>query len=209
MAKLKKTILRERMLEQLGHENVTVFKGLKEALPGVPDDVIQSMTATVMIACDKGTVYTPGDFDIADYEAPKPKTEAKAEAPIGNGKTEEQIAQDVKERGGDQASPEQKAELERLAKMHNTAPVDHPNEKGKELEKAAADAIEPYDEVAKKWRCCPACKSEDINHVSGDKREWQGCNKDKIFLNADGTVKPYKRDANAQPGQKRIDGKAN
>ena len=190
------------MLEQLGHENVTVFKGLKKALPDVDNNTIQSMTATIMIACDKGTVYTPGDFDIADYEAPKPKTETKVEAPIGNGKTEEQIAQDVKERGGDLpgVTPEQRAELERLAKMHNTAPVDHPNEKGKELEKAAADAIEPYDEVAKKWICCPSCKSEDINKVSGDGRQWQGCSKDKIFLNADGTVKPYKRDA----GQKRI-----
>ena len=107
------------MLEQLGHENVTVFKGLKKALPDVDNNTIQSMTATIMIACDKGTVYTPGDFDIADYEAPKPKTETKVEAPIGNGKTEEQIAQDVKERGGDLpgVTPEQRAELERLAKM--------------------------------------------------------------------------------------------
>ena len=204
MQKIKKTILRERMLEQLGHENVAVFKRLKKELPNVPDETIQAITATIMISCDKGCTYVQADLDFPAETTPDapakqtPATEIKTNGQAPSGKTPEQIAQDVKERGGDQASPEQKAELERLAKLHGTAPVEFPNEKGKALEEAAKP--EPFDKAIKKWVCCPACGSEDINKVSGDGRQWQGCSKDKIFLNADGTVKPYKRDA----GQKRI-----
>ena len=91
MQKLRKTLLRERMLEQLGHENVTVFKGLKKVLEGVSDDVLQSMTATIMIACDKGCTYVQADFEPGLKED---EAQAKAnETPAPNGKTPEQIAQ--------------------------------------------------------------------------------------------------------------------
>ena len=162
MAKLKKTILRERMLEQLGHENVTVFKGLKEALPGVPDDVIQSMTATVMIACDKGTVYVPGDFDFPAETATG--TPAKQEV----------------------APPKEEKPAE-TAKTNVDFPIGK-TETAKELEKKAA-----YDPSIKGWHCCPTCGSTDITHQRSDNSglTWQGCRKDKIFLNADGTIKPF------------------
>ena len=208
MQKIKKTILRERMLEQLGHENVTVFKGLKKELPGVTDEAIQSMTATIMIACDKGCTYVQADFDYPAETTPDapakqtPATEIKTNGQAPSGKTPEQIAQDVKERGGDQASPEQKAELERLAKLHGTAPVEYPNEKGKALEKAAG--VEPYDKAAKRWDAC-TCGNTDINKTSGAGRQYQACSKCKLFLNSDGLIKPFPRDS----GQRRVDGKVN
>ena len=201
MQKIKKTILRERMLEQLGHENVAVFKGLKKELPGVPDEAIQSMTATIMIACDKGCTYVQADFDYPAETTPDapakqtPATEIKTNGQAPSGKTPEQIAQDVKERGGDQASPEQKAELERLSKLHGTAPVEFPNEKGKALEEAAKP--EPFDKAIKKWVCCPSCNKENITHerTDGSHITYQACFEPncRVFLNADGTIKPMDR----------------
>ena len=193
MQKIKKTILRERMLEQLGHENVAVFKGLKKELPGVPDEAIQSMTATIMIACDKGCTYVQADFEPGLKED---EAQAKAnETPAPNGKTPEQIAQDVKERGGDQASPEQKAKLDRLSKLHGSAPVEFPNEKGKALEEAAKP--EPFDKAIKKWVCCPSCNKENITHerTDGSHITYQACFEPncRVFLNADGTIKPMDR----------------
>jgi len=201
MQKIKKTILRERMLEQLGHENVAVFKGLKKELPGVPDEAIQSMTATIMIACDKGCTYVQADFDHPAETTPDapakqtPATENKPNGQAPSGKTPEQIAQDVKERGGDQASPEQKAKLDRLSKLHGSAPVEFPNEKGKALEEAAKP--EPFDKAIKKWVCCPSCNKENITHerTDGSHITYQACFEPncRVFLNADGTIKPMDR----------------
>jgi hypothetical protein len=170
MEKIKKTILRERILEQLGKENVAVFKGLKREFPDVPDTVIQAMCATIMIACDKGTVYLPQDFESVIPD--KVKEEMKLRDPTGS------------------ASPEQRKELEKLAAIHNTDPI------AKELEAKAA-----YDEKEKRWHSC-TCGNEDINKTSAQTgRSYQACGKCKIYLNADGLIKPFKK---PEAGQGRI-----
>ena len=171
MNKLKKTILRERMLEQLGHENVTVFKGLKNELPGVPDDVIQSMTATVMIACDKGTVYVPGDFDFpaetttgtpAKQDVAPPKEEKPAETtktnvdfPIGKTETAKEL--------------EKKAAYDPKAKKWITCPTCGSTD----INHARKDS--PYS-------------------------TYQACFKDEIYLNYDGTIRPRNKDTGQRKG---------
>ena len=86
-------------------------------------------------------------------------------------------------------APAANAFLEEASKHAPADPV------SAELTAAAA-----YDPAAKKWIVCPTCGTADIDHTTGA-RPWQGCYTDKIFLQGDGTLKPFKRDA----GQKRVD----
>lgn len=51
---------------------------------------------------------------------------------------------------------------------------------------------DPYDAAAKRWKRCP-CGNTQINYDSKNKpgTQYQACNKCKVYLNKDGTSKPY------------------
>jgi hypothetical protein len=84
------------------------------------------------------------------------------------------------DRGQSLGTPEQKAEMDRLAALHGKDPL------AAELNAKAA-----YDPTEKRWHTC-TCGNTDIENTSTGGRKYQACGTCKLYLNADGTVKPFK-----------------
>ena len=199
--------MREKCMNALTDEAIAIYI---RVFPVVKDPAAaQDLTTSILIGMEHTVPLHSYNFDDKATD-PYLRTAETAKSPAENdkvgtgkeekqtvpsGKTPEQIAQDVKERGGDQASPEQKAKLDRLSKLHGSAPVEFPNEKGKALEEAAKP--EPFDKAIKKWVCCPSCNKENITHerTDGSHITYQACFEPncRVFLNADGTIKPMDR----------------
>ena len=98
-----------------------------------------------------------------------------AEHPVENGKTP--------------AEKETKSAptAEKPLDYRSLAQVQKDDQIAKELQSKAA-----YDPTLKKWNTC-TCGNTDINKTSTTGRPYQGCGNCKLYLNGDGTIRPFKK----------------
>jgi hypothetical protein len=211
------------MQKQLTLEAMNVYKEISKTI--TDPETAQAMTATILISCDKGCVYTQGDFDIPNYEtpaetakppavSPEPVTEKKQESAEKAESMPEECPNPLKLDRNEVPPPEGKTEtshtalpsakpkpvnnVKSLVDPHIPGQIMRTNHgQGRPLRSTAEEKLKGYDRRGLKWTVCGYHPIERIDYTAGDGRTFQLCALCGEYLNADGKRVATK---NSEPG---------